>query len=186
MSVKHTIKELDAGQLDLMWQFLQMGHQKANITALKENCDLLRQAMIQKNAGQRGDNRNYVSFDDLGTIINCIVIEAMCLYLSGKLDQIEEMSDLIDRQRALSICDSAIDLWTGQIGEGALIAVKNSIAKLPSVEPEIIRCKDCNNFKRNIPCVGGVCDGCNKLIDEGSEMPVDEDFYCGYAERRTE
>lgn len=90
MGIKHTVKELDAGQLDLMWQFLQMGYQKANITALEENCDLLRQAMIQKNAGQRSDNRNCVSFDDLGTIINCIVIETMCLYLSGKLDLIKE------------------------------------------------------------------------------------------------
>jgi len=46
------------------------------------------------------------------------------------------MSDLIDRQRALSICDSAIDLWTGQLGVGALITVKTMIAKLPSAEPK--------------------------------------------------
>jgi len=86
---KHTVKELDAGQLDLMWHFLQMGYQKSNIPALKEHCDLLRQALIQKNAGQR-DDRNYVDFKDIGTIINCIVIETMCLYLSGDLDRIGE------------------------------------------------------------------------------------------------
>ena len=87
---KHTIKELDAGQLDMMWQFIMMGGQKSNIPALKENCDLLRQLMIQKTAGQRKDDpNNYVSFDDFGTICNCIVMEAMCLYLSGDLDKLE-------------------------------------------------------------------------------------------------
>ena len=91
--MKHTIKELDSGQLDLMWQFLQMGHQKPNVSALKENCDLLRQLMIQKNAGQRRGNPHYVEFCDLGTIVNCIVIESMCLYLSGVLDKIEEAQD---------------------------------------------------------------------------------------------
>lgn len=87
--MKHTIKELDAGQLDLMWQFLQMGHQKSNIPALKENLDLLRQAMIQKNAGQeKYSTKECVNFQELGTIINCIVIETMCLYLSGDLDKL--------------------------------------------------------------------------------------------------
>ena len=88
--MRRTIKELDAGQLGLMWQFLQAGMVKSNIPVLKENCNLLRQAMIQKDAGQEeyGAKGN-VNFNDLGTIINCIVIEAMCLYLSGDLDKIE-------------------------------------------------------------------------------------------------
>ena len=46
----------------------------------------------------------------------------------------KRMSDFIARQDTLDICNNVIDLWEGQIGEGALIAVKNSIAKLPSVE----------------------------------------------------
>lgn len=90
---KHTIKELDAGQLDLMWNFLMIGKQKSNIPALKEYCDQLRQLMIQKTAGQRkNDPNNYISFQDLGTIVNSIVIETMCLYLSGDLDRIKEES----------------------------------------------------------------------------------------------
>ena len=85
-----TTKRLDEGQLDLMWNFLQMGAQKPNIPALKELCDQLRQAMIQKTDGNRNSNpKEYVSFDDLGTIINCIVIETMALYLSGELDKLE-------------------------------------------------------------------------------------------------
>lgn len=92
--MKHTIQELDQGQLDLMWSFLQMGHQRANIPALKDLCDQLRQVMIQKTAGQRkGDPTNYVPFEDVGTICNCIVIETMCLYLSGDLDRLESWSE---------------------------------------------------------------------------------------------
>ena len=83
--MKHDLKELDNGQLDMMWNFLRFGSQHPNISALKENCNLLRKAMIQKTAGQKDG----VDFDDIGTLINCIVIETMCLYLSGELDKLE-------------------------------------------------------------------------------------------------
>ena len=84
-----TVKRLDAGQLELMWNFLKIGNQKANISALKELCDQLRQAMIQKSAGQSSDGpRDYIDFADIGTIVNGIVIETMCLYLSGELDKL--------------------------------------------------------------------------------------------------
>lgn len=89
--MKPTVSALDAGQLDMMWSFLMMGKQESNVEALKENCDLLRQAMIQKTAGQRKEGG--VNFDDIGTICNCIVIEAMCLYLSGDLDKLEGMQN---------------------------------------------------------------------------------------------
>lgn len=90
--MKPTLEALDMGQLDMMWNFLRMGSQKPNVSALKENCNLLRKAMIQKTAGQRADGG--VSFDDIGTIINCIVIETMCLYLSGSLDKIGDDADV--------------------------------------------------------------------------------------------
>ena len=94
MSIKATIKNLDEGQLDLMWSFLRAGMVKSNIPALIEHCDLLRQAMIQKTAGQRDDDpKHFVSFDDLGTIINSIVIEAMALRLSGDLDILLEIKE---------------------------------------------------------------------------------------------
>lgn len=44
------------------------------------------------------------------------------------------MTDLIDRQVAISICDNAIDLWNGQLGTGALIAVRDAIKSLPSAQ----------------------------------------------------
>ena len=71
---KHTIEELDRGQLDLMWNFLKMGNGKPNIAALKENLDALRQLMIQKTAGQETYRKSHeIQYEDLGTIINCIV-----------------------------------------------------------------------------------------------------------------
>lgn len=87
---KPTVNRLDEGQLELMWNFLRMGYQKPNIPALKEHLDAIRQMMIQKTAGQEGYNTNEaISFDDLQTHINCVVIEAMCLYLSSTLDKLE-------------------------------------------------------------------------------------------------
>ena len=87
-------KNLDAGQFELMWSFLQMGSMKANIPALKELCDQLRQAMIQKTAGQRDDDPDfYTKFEDIGTIINSIVVETMALYLSGELDKLEKADE---------------------------------------------------------------------------------------------
>lgn len=88
-SIPRTKKALDEGQLETMWNFLRMGAQKPNVPALKELCTPLRQAMLQKTAGQRADKPNDVDFDDVPTIVNCIVIEAMCLYLSGWLDEKE-------------------------------------------------------------------------------------------------
>lgn len=43
---------------------------------------------------------------------------------------------LIDKNMAIDICNSAIDLWHGQLGEGALVAVKEGLEGLPSVESE--------------------------------------------------
>lgn len=88
---KMTPEALDKRQLDLMWNFLSMGQQRSNIPALKDLCEQLRQAMIQKTGGQRkDDSKDHVPFEDVGTIINCIVIETMCLYLSGELDKLED------------------------------------------------------------------------------------------------
>ena len=47
--------------------------------------------------------------------------------------------DCVDRQAAIDICNNAIDLWHGQLGEGIVIAVKKKIEELPSAQPEMIR-----------------------------------------------
>ena len=79
--------------LDTMWAFLQMGGQKADIPALKEYCEIFRRMMIQKTAGQRNDKSD-ISFAQLDTTCNAIVIEAMSLYLSGALDRLEAAYEL--------------------------------------------------------------------------------------------
>lgn len=80
---------LRADGFDTMWDFLMMGGQKPNVPTLKEHCETLRNAMLQKTAGQRANKPKDVDFDDIPTLCNCIVIEAMALYLSGDLDKLE-------------------------------------------------------------------------------------------------
>lgn len=91
MALKRTPEELDRGQLEMMWDMLMMGKPKSNIPALKELLDDLRQAMIQKTSGDNPSHTNshYVPLSDVGSIVNMIAIESMCLYLSGDLDRIE-------------------------------------------------------------------------------------------------
>ena len=88
---KHTIEELDNGQLDFMLNFLKFGNGKSNIPALKKHLDMLRQMMIQRTGGQEQYRKSHhIPLEDLGTIANCIVIETMQLYLSGDLDKLED------------------------------------------------------------------------------------------------
>lgn len=71
------------------------------------------------------------------------------------------MSDLINRQAAIEVAKKH---WYKPDIAGAL-------AELPSAEPEIIRCKDCQNDK-----------WCS--IQEAAM--AGENFFCGAAERRTD
>ena len=93
MSKPIDAKKVKHDALCAMWSFLQIGNQKANIPALKEQCRLLQSAMLQKTAGQRTDKPKDINFDDLDAITNGIVIEAMALYLSGTLDRLEVCPD---------------------------------------------------------------------------------------------
>ena len=58
-------------------------------------------------------------------------------------------SDLISRQDAIDVCDNAIDLWHGQLGEGIVIAVKKKIEELLPAQPEIE--KRTEEFAQNVP-----------------------------------
>lgn len=94
MSLKHTTQELDAGQLDLMWNFLRVGEIHADakdIEHLIENVDAVRQILIQKSGGQRNnDPRGYLDSRDLGTYINLIVCDCLALRIGGVLDRLAE------------------------------------------------------------------------------------------------
>lgn len=93
---KHTIKELDEGQLEMMWNFLRFDKKQENtkedVRAMKRNLDIIRQAIVQKTGGQRGDDpKEYVPLADVATYINFVVLDAMDLYLHGGLDKLEEV-----------------------------------------------------------------------------------------------
>ena len=92
---KATVENLDNGQLGLMWNFLKMGSGKPNIPVLKEHLDALRQLLIQKTGGEQSCSKAFeIPFEDADTIINCIAIETMQIYLSGGLDKLENSSDV--------------------------------------------------------------------------------------------
>ena len=73
-----------AEQLGMMWNFLKMGNQKANVPLLKEYVYDLIQLMTQKTAGQRG-NKNDISFDDIETIWKCKTLQNWKYLLSSTL-----------------------------------------------------------------------------------------------------
>lgn len=89
--VKSTLEKLDAGQLDLMWSMLQLGGIHAtneDVDKLIEYADIIRQAMVQKTAGQRSnDPSGYVCFEDLGTYINLLVLRVLVLRVGGRLEK---------------------------------------------------------------------------------------------------
>ncbi len=77
--------------LDIMWAFLQFGGQKANVPVLKDLCEQLQTAMLQKTGGQEKYKKAHdVDFDEIQTLIECIAMEAMALWLSGTLDKLED------------------------------------------------------------------------------------------------
>ena len=94
---KPTLENLDAGQLDLMWQMLQLRKKnsctKADVQVLKKYLDYIRQLLIQKGGGQPDNSSTkkfYVNWDDLGTYTNLAVLSALTLYIYGGLDVLED------------------------------------------------------------------------------------------------
>lgn len=89
-------KRKSSAVFDAMWGFLQMGVLKDNIPVLVNHLELLKTLMTQKSAGQRKDKQCDVSFDDIETIKDVIVIETMCLWLSGKMERLKDESKTDD------------------------------------------------------------------------------------------
>lgn len=88
------------------------------------------------------------------------------------------MDDLISRQAAI---ENSFEVYTKEYGWCEVVGV-DAISELPSAQPEIIRCKDCENWDKTwtndfppnhhyCPMVDGV---------------RDENFYCADAGRREE
>ena len=98
---KSTLKNLDSGQLDIMWSMLQLGKMEAtdkDVDNLIEHIDKIRQAMIQKTAGQRfNDPNGYVPFEDVGTYINLAVLDVLVLRVSGRLERMYDKKPIADQ-----------------------------------------------------------------------------------------
>lgn len=99
------------------------------------------------------------------------------------------MDDLISRQSAIDalkehrnlFCDNTPDTFSvlpygDKCRVDELDMAIATLINLPSAQPEIIRCKDCKHWSRESICDGFCSEDC---------MRHDEDFYCGYAEGRT-
>ena len=103
----------------------------------------------------------------------------------------ENGDDLIRREDALM---SLTGEWTESRDESLSKAIRR-IKRLPSIQPEIIRCKDCKHWRQQTnyqgaPLSFGFCESDNMWrslygeTTEVSHIDTDDDFYCGYAERR--
>ena len=70
---------------------------------------------------------------------------------------------------------AAIDIVEFECGElsGLAKTIVKAIEQLPPTQPEIIRCKDCKWKNRH---------NCTRAV----EVPIDDDKYCAWAERRTD
>lgn len=49
---------------------------------------------------------------------------------------------------------------------------------------ELIRCKNCVHYKTDIDCTSGKYNGCDVWLNDGNEIPCEENDFCSRAERR--
>ena len=104
------------------------------------------------------------------------------------------MGDLIDRQAAI---DAMADMyhtaerWGEEATDGvikaraescmaSLVEMKLRIEKLPSAEPEIVRCRECKY------CEHWYADRGRCFLWHEDGISVFEDGFCNYAERKTD
>lgn len=86
-------EQFDKRGFDTMFSFLQMNQQKSNASQLKKAIQDLIKMMTQKTAGQKIATKDIDLIDleeNFDMAIITIVCESVALYLSGKLDKIEQ------------------------------------------------------------------------------------------------
>lgn len=108
------------------------------------------------------------------------------------------MNDTIYRQAAI---DALADMHCKSDEDGYVWIIRSDawarIDALPSAQPKIIHCKDCKHWRQNtnyqgVPLSFGFCESDDMWRSlygetyEVSHIDTDDDFYCGYAERRTD
>ena len=83
-------EQFDKRGFDTMFSFLQMNQQKSNASQLKKAIQDLIKMMTQKTAGQKIATKDIDLEENFDMAIITIVCESVALYLSGKLDKIEQ------------------------------------------------------------------------------------------------
>jgi len=112
------------------------------------------------------------------------------------------MSDMIYRQAAIDafgLSEKTRKYGGDHSGYDTrmLYEIQDVLEGLPSAEPEIIRCRDCKHWRQQTNYQGallsfGFCESDDMWRSlygetyEVSHIDTDDDFYCGYAERRTD
>ena len=96
------------------------------------------------------------------------------------------MSDLIDRQAAINAientdCELSADAWD---------ELTDAIMQLPSAQPEIVRCKDCDYCaaEKSFGKTYYYCDAFSYHAEGdliGVSLQVSPEHFCGWAERST-
>ena len=117
----------------------------------------------------------------------------------AQMERGEPMSDLIDRQAVISEMKKMYDAaekWLRDANEteiearaqscmSTLIEIKLRIEKLPSAEPEIIRCKDCfYGYLYSGVYAGTTCSWVECKKPDGLNRDVSIDGYCSAAIRK--
>lgn len=103
------------------------------------------------------------------------------------------MNDTISRQAVIDEIKEIYE-WHDNVTKERII---EHFKQLPSAQPEIIRCKDCKHWRQQTnyqgaPLSFGFCESDDMWRSlygetyEVSHIDTDEDFYCGYAKRRTD
>ncbi len=105
---------------------------------------------------------------------------------TGVNDEDRTTGDTIYRQDAIdAVAKWFYDVFGIKESDGTATIFKR-LRELPSAQPEIIRCKDCKYFERDIQRSWGTYNGCGVWTDDGNEIEVNQDDFCSYAERREE
>ena len=96
------------------------------------------------------------------------------------------MDDLISRQAAIDAAALSAAEWDGMYVQDINGRIREALEKLPSAQPEIIRCKDCRFATLTYD---GDCKYCQYLEGEfglTDAVYFDGNDYCSHAERRAD
>ena len=96
------------------------------------------------------------------------------------------MSDSISRQAAIELAMQYCpdDDGTCSKADEDIRNLLDELEDLPSVQPEIIRCKDCKWYE--LPS-HKITENCVRWMkNNGILLPIKPNDYCSYAERRTD